>query len=319
MTPDAPGAATFRPTFASAPTTTIGEEFEVLRLGFGTNRLTGPGLFGYPEDEAGAQATVRRAVELGVNFFDTSQAYGRGTAEEMLAAGLAQVPNEAVILTKGGATRFGPDRWGRCGRPEYLRECIENSLRRLRRDVIDVYMLHSVDPKVPLEESLGALRDARDEGKIRHVGVSNVNIDQLRRAQSVVPIAAVEVQYNLTQRSGWAGDSEEMLRLCEREGIAFIAWGPLGSGSIARAEGFPELAAIAEGHGATTSQVALAWLMQSSPATIAIPGTSKAAHLESNLEALNVVLSDDELATLDAAGRALEVPSQSPLAKAKAA
>lgn len=268
----------------------IGGELEVQRLGFGGMRLTGPDVTGWPADRENALAVLRRARELGVDFFDTADAYGPEVNELQFAEALS--PYEGItVATKGGLTRTGRGAWPPDGRPEYLKAACEASLGRLRVETIDLYQLHRPDPKTPFADSVGALAELQAEGKIRHVGLSNVSVAQLDEARRIVEIASVQNEYNLGNR-----ESEDVLEVCEREGIAFLPWYPLDAGELARPGGPVE--EVAAAHGATPAQVALAWLLQRSPVTIPIPGTSSLAHLEENLGARELTLSDDELARL---------------------
>jgi aryl-alcohol dehydrogenase-like predicted oxidoreductase len=255
-------------------------------------RLTGPGIWGPPKNKDEAIAVLRRAVELGVNLIDTADSYGPAVAESLIAEALYPYPPQLVIATKGGYLRPGPDQWQPDGRPEHLREALEGSLRRLRLERIDVYQMHVPDPNVPYEVSIRALAEMRAEGKIRHIGVSNVNREQLEVARSIVPIVTVQNRYNLVDRS-----SEEMVTICEREGLGFIPWFPLATGDLARAGG--KLDQIAARHRATPAQIALAWLLQRSPNMLPIPGTSSVRHLEEDVAAAQIKLSNDEFQVLD--------------------
>jgi pyridoxine 4-dehydrogenase len=265
----------------------------VSRLGFGAMRITGPSVWGPPPDRAAAVRLLRRAVELGVTFIDTADAYGPGVSEELIAEALAPYPDGLVIGTKGGLTRPGPGEWRRDGRPAHLRAACEASLKRLRTDRIDLYQLHSPDPRVPLKDSIGALVELKREGKIRHIGVSNVDIRELAAARRVATIISVQNRYNVSDRS-----SEPMLLECERNGIAFLPWSPLSAGSdAARVSG--AIAEVAARHQATPAQVALAWLLARSPVMLPIPGTSSLAHLEENLQAACLRLSVADRRVLD--------------------
>jgi pyridoxine 4-dehydrogenase len=273
-------------------TIVLGGDLEVRRLGFGAMRLCGPRIMGWPRDRENALAVLRRAVELGVNLIDTSNAYGPEVNELQIAEALHPYPDGLVIATKGGLVRDDSASWPTDGRPEKLRAACEGSLKRLRLDRIDVYQLHAPDPKVPIEESVGALRDLRDEGKIKHVGLSNVDLDELERARSVVPIVSVQNRYSLAEQA-----SEDVLEVCEREGLAFLPWYPLGSGFLAKRTRLRE---IGQKYGATPAQVALAWLLERSPAMLPIPGTSSLEHLEENMGAAKLDLSDADVAALAA-------------------
>jgi pyridoxine 4-dehydrogenase len=269
-------------------TFTVGGDLEVRRLGFGAMRLTGPGIWGPPSDPEAARAVLRRVVELGVNLIDTADSYGPEVSENLIAEALHPYPDGLVIATKGGLRRTGPGRWPRDARPERLKECCEGSLRRLRLDRIDLYQLHSPDRKVPLEDSLGALKELQDEGKVRHIGVSNVSVEELERARQVVEVVTVQNRYNVADRH-----SEDVLEACERDGIGFIPWFPLDTGDLARPGG--PLDEVARAHHATPGQVALAWLLARSPTMLPIPGTSSIEHLEENVAAADLRLSDDEV------------------------
>jgi aryl-alcohol dehydrogenase-like predicted oxidoreductase len=273
-------------------TFTIGGDLEVRRLGFGAMRITGRGIWGPPDDPDAARAVLRRAVELGVDFIDTADSYGPDVSEELIAEALHPYPDGLVIATKGGLRRTGPGVWPRDARPERLRECCEGSLRRLRLERIDLYQLHSPDPKVPLEDSMGALRDLQEAGKVRHIGVSNVSVSELGRARRVVDVVTVQNRYNLAAR-----DSADVLDACERAGLGFIPWDPLATGDLARPGS--ELDEIASAHDARPAQVALAWLLARSRTMLPIPGTSSVDHLEENLGAAAVELSDDEVRRLE--------------------
>jgi pyridoxine 4-dehydrogenase len=246
-------------------------DLTIRRLGFGAMRITGEGIWGEPDDPGAARALLRRVVELGVNMIDTADSYGPEVSERLIREALHPYPDDVVIATKGGLLRDGPGKWRPDCRPEHLKEACEASLRRLRLDTIDLYQLHTPDPEVPFEESVGALSELRDEGKVRNVGLSNVGRSHLATAQEIVPIVSIQNRYSLTSR-----DSEQVLEACESEGIGFIPWFPLDTGSLADADGLEE---VAKRHSAKSGQVALAWLLQHSPVMVPIPGTSSIAHL----------------------------------------
>jgi pyridoxine 4-dehydrogenase len=269
-------------------------DLEVRRLGFGAMRITGEGIWGPPPNREVALAILRRAVDLGINLIDTADSYGPEVSEELIAEALYPYPEGLVIATKGGLTRTGPGEWPRDGRPQHLREACEASLRRLKLDRIDLYQLHAPDPKVPYEESVGTLKDLRDEGKIRHVGVSNVSVAQLRLARAIVPVVSVQNRFNLEDRG-----SDDVLEECESEGLGFIPWFPLSRGALA--EPGSAAAEIAKRHEATPAQIALAWLLQRSPVMLPIPGTASIGHLEENVAAARICLSNEEMATLNEA------------------
>jgi aryl-alcohol dehydrogenase-like predicted oxidoreductase len=257
---------------------TIGNDLPVTRLGFGAMRITGSGVWGKPADRAEAIRVLRRAVELGINFIDTADSYGPGVSEEIIAEALYPYPADLVIATKGGFERPGPNRWAENGKPEHLRAACEGSLRRLRLERIALYQLHRIDPKVPAEDQLGTLKDLQAEGKIKHIGLSEVGVKQIQQAQTVVPIVSVQNRYSVTDRG-----SDAVLEYCERQKIAFIPWFPLAAGKISGEES--PIAKVAARLKATPSQVALAWLLARSPVILPIPGTSKVAHLEENVAA----------------------------------
>jgi aryl-alcohol dehydrogenase-like predicted oxidoreductase len=271
---------------------TIGGDLVVNRMGFGAMRLCGPGIWGEPADPEAARAVLARAVELGVQLIDTADAYGPNVNELQIAEALSPYPPGVVIATKGSGTRASREQWGVDGRPEHLQEACEASLLRLRLERIDLYQLHGPDSNVPIEESVGALADLQAQGKIRHIGVSNVDEEQLARAQSVARIVSVQNQYNVSDRS-----SEPVLRACERDGLAFLPYFPIGAGWRA-ATPSEAVGRVAEKHGATSHQVALAWLLQHSPVTLPIPGTSSLEHLEENVAAAGLALDDEDLAAL---------------------
>jgi pyridoxine 4-dehydrogenase len=275
---------------AAAGTAKIGD-LTVNRMGFGAMRLTGPGVIGEPDDPRSALAVLRRAVELGVNFIDTADAYGPEVNEHQIAEALHPYPEGLVIATKGGLLHERRGEWRQDCRPETLRASCEGSLRRLRLERIDLYQLHTVDPTVPLEESVGALIELRQQGKIRHIGLSNVNTRQLAQARRVAPIVSVQNRYNVADRH-----SETVVDACERDGLAFLPWFPVGLGELTRSRG--RLAEVAENRSATPAQIALAWLLRRSPAMVVIPGTSSLDHLEENVAAAAIELTDYELAEL---------------------
>jgi pyridoxine 4-dehydrogenase len=274
-------------------TLTLGDGPTVGRLGFGAMRITGRGVWGPPADEGEAIGLLRRIADKGVTFIDTADSYGPGVSEALIAKALYPYPAELVIATKGGLTRPGPDRWDVDCRPEYLRRAFADSLQRLRLERIELYQLHAVDHRVPIEDSIGALADLQREGRIRHIGVSNVSTAELARARKVAEIVSVQNCYNLRDRS-----SDGLIDICAGAGIAFIPWCPLAAGRLAR-PGSP-LARIAERHHATSGQIALSWLLHRSPAMLPIPGTSSKAHFEENLGAASIRLSADEFRSLAA-------------------
>jgi pyridoxine 4-dehydrogenase len=274
-----------------AGTLELGGDLPVSRLGFGAMRLCGPGVWGEPEDPRAAEAVLRRAVELGINLIDTADAYGPEVNERQISSALHPYAENLVIATKGGYTRQGPGRWRTNGRPKHLREACEGSLRRLKLDRIDLYQLHRPDRRIPFEDSIETLAELREEGKIRHVGLSNVGVREISLALDMVPIVSVQNRYNLTDRS-----SEAVIEACEREGIAFIPWYPLATGKLARPGG--PVDEIAGRHGATPAQVTLAWLLAKSPVMLPIPGTSSVQHLEENVAAADLRLTDRDLKAL---------------------
>src|SRR6476659_4583454 len=268
----------------------IGGDLSVNRLGFGAMRLTGQGIWGWPPDRENAKKVLRRAVDLGVNLIDTADAYGPETDELLIAEALHPYPKGLVIATKGGITRPGPGQWVPNGRPEYLSQCVDKSLKRLKLERIDVYQLHTVDRKVPIEESVGALKAAQDAGKIRHVGLSNVTTQEIDRAKKVLPIVSVQNRYNITDR-----ESEDVLRYCEKEKMGFLPWAPVGgSGRSSLTKGGNPLEAEAKRLNVSAVQLALAWLLQKSPVMLPIPGTSSLAHLEENIAAAKLQLTPDD-------------------------
>jgi aryl-alcohol dehydrogenase-like predicted oxidoreductase len=274
----------------TAHSITIGGDLTVGRMGFGAMRVTGRGIWGEPPDRAGCIALLRHVVRAGVTFIDTADSYGPEVSERLIAEALHPYPKGLVIATKGGLVRPGPDRWEADCSPAHLRAACEESLKRLKLERIDLYQLHTVDSDVRLEDSIGALAKLQTEGKIRHIGVSNFSLRQLRAAQAVAPIVSVQNRYNFDDRG-----HEDVIEACAQEGLAFIPWYPLGSGRLARAR---RLAEIAERHKATASQVALAWLLHRSPAMLPIPGTSSIAHFDENFAAAALRLDQQELAAL---------------------
>jgi aryl-alcohol dehydrogenase-like predicted oxidoreductase len=273
-------------TATAAGTVDLGGDLTVQRMGFGAMRVTGQGIWGEPTDPDECRAVLRRAIELGVDFIDTADSYGPEVSERLIAEALHPYPENLVIATKGGMLRPGPGRWDPDGRPEHLRAVCEGSLRRLRLDQIPLYQLHRPDPKIPLEESVGSLAGLKDEGKIRHIGLSNVDEAELHRAMAVTPIVSVQNLYNVGNRR-----SSAVLDVCETEGLAFIPWAPIAQG----ASGSRALGRIAAARGATPHQVALAWLLARSPVMLPIPGTASVAHLEENVAAASLQLSQAEV------------------------
>jgi len=285
---------------AAAGTLTIGGDLVVNRMGFGAMRITGPGIWGEPKDPAEARRVLHRAVDLGVNFIDTADAYGPEVSERLIAEALSPYPRGLVIATKGGLVRPGAAQWVPDGRPEHLREACEASLKRLKLARIDLYQFHRIDPQVPLEDSIGALAKLKEEGKIRHVGVSNFNTEELARARRIVPVVSVQNRYNLADRA-----SEDVLAVCTRDHLAFIPWAPLASGSTTKLEGGDKdsesgktLEKVAAARGVSVMQLAIAWLLAKSPVMLPIPGTGSVAHLEEDVAAARLRLTPTELATL---------------------
>jgi pyridoxine 4-dehydrogenase len=275
------------------PTWQLGGDLTVNRLGFGAMRITGEGIWGWPPDRENALKVLRRAVELGVNLIDTADAYGPEVSELLIAEALHPYPKGLVIATKGGLTRPGPGQWVPNGRPEHLKQAVDGSLKRLRLDRIDLYQLHTVDRKVPMEASLGALKEMQDVGKVRHVGLSNVVPEEIERARKVLPIVSVQNQYNIENRK-----SENVLVYCEKKSLGFIPWFPIGGGRGLKPDNALERAAKARG--ASVVQVALAWLLERSPVMLPIPGTSSIAHLEENVAAAAIKLNPAEWKAIDA-------------------
>jgi pyridoxine 4-dehydrogenase len=284
---------------AAAGAIALGADLKVNRLGFGAMRITGPGVWGNPPDVATAVRVLQRAVRLGVNFIDTADSYGPEVSESLIARALHPYPMDLVIATKGGLVRPAADAWERDARPEHLRQACEASLQRLRRDRIDVYQLHAPDPKVPLEDSIGELVRLKSEGKIRHIGVSNLGLAELQRCQRLTPIVSVQNRYNLEDRH-----SDAVLACCEAAAIAFLPWAPLGSGRHARGAGAAgALQSVARRHGITVGQAAIAWLLGRSSMMLPIPGTGSIEHLEQNVAAAAVRLSPQDMQAL---GEALD-------------
>jgi pyridoxine 4-dehydrogenase len=277
-------------TAAAAGTIEIGGDLTVNRLGFGAMRITGPGIWGEPTDREEAKATLRRAIELDVNFIDTADSYGPEVSENLIAETLYPYPDDLVIATKGGLVRPGSNKWEPDGRPEHLRAACEGSLRRLRLDEIPLYQFHRPDPKVPIEESIGALEQLKSEGKIRHIGVSNFNEHQLRQAQQVTIVVSLQNMYNLGYR-----DSDPLIDLCEEESLVFLPWRPVQDSD----RHSDVVGRIAKQHDATVAQVLLAWLLARSPAVLPIPGTSSRQHLEENVAAAGLQLSPEEIQELN--------------------
>ncbi len=278
----------------TAKTFALGGDLTVNRLGYGAMRITGPGIWGEPKDRDEARKVLKRAIELGVNFIDTADAYGPEVSEDIIAEALYPYPKDLVIATKGGFARSGPNKWEMVGRPEYLRQCVEMSLRRLKVERIELYQLHRIDPKVPVEESLGALKDFQKAGKIRHIGLSEVSPAEIDQASKTVKIVSVQNQYNLSDRR-----HEKALKYCEQRNMAFIPWFPVAAGKLAQPGGPLDL--VAKDHKATVAQLSLAWLLHHSPVMIPIPGTSSVKHLEENMAAARLHLSAEEWKTIESA------------------
>jgi aryl-alcohol dehydrogenase-like predicted oxidoreductase len=277
---------------AAGGTFTVGGDLEVNRFGFGAMRITGQGIWGEPKNPEEARKVLRRAVELGVNFIDTADSYGPEVSERIIGETLYPYRKNLVIATKGGLTRQGPNKWAPVGRPEYLHQCVETSLRRLRVDRIDLYQLHRIDPKVPVEESLGVLKDLQSAGKIRHIGLSEVAVPEIEKANKTVRIVSVQNQYNISDRR-----HEAVVNYCEQNQLAFVPWFPVAAGELARPGG--PLDAAAKRHQATIAQLALAWLLHRSPVMLPIPGTSSVAHLEENIGAAGLKLDEEEWRALE--------------------
>ena len=284
------------PSAAHAGTFALGGDLTVNRLGFGAMRITGDGIWGDPKDPAECKRTLKRLIDLNVNFIDTADSYGPEVSENLIAEALYPYPNGLVIATKGGLTRQGPNEWAPVGRAEYLRQEVETSLRRLKVERIDLYQLHRFDPKVPVEESLDELAKMQKEGKIRHIGISETNVADIQRAQKVVKIVSVQNKYNLTDRA-----YEDVVDYCTKNNLAFIPWFPLGAGELVKPGGV--LDRLAKKHDATMSQVAIAWLLRRSPVVLPIPGTSKASHVEQNVAAAELKLDGSEWQSLEEAAQ----------------
>ena len=272
---------------AASGTFNLGNDLPIHRLGFGAMRITGKGIWGEPENPDEARRVLRRAVELGINLIDTADSYGPEVSERLIAEALHPYPSGLVIATKGGFTRQGPDEWAAVGRPEYIRQCVEMSLRRLRLERIDLYQLHRIDPKVPAEETLGALAELQAAGKIRHIGLSEVSTKEIKHAGKIVPIVSVQNRYNLADR-----EHEDVVDYCEKHNLGFIPWFPVAAGDLARPGGV--LDNTAKTHHATVAQLSIAWLLHRSPVMLPIPGTSSVKHLEENVAAAGLKLSEDE-------------------------
>ncbi|HEY5380709.1 MAG TPA: aldo/keto reductase [Acidobacteriaceae bacterium] len=281
---------------ATETTTTfrLGGDLEIHRLGFGAMRITGDGIWGEPKDREEAKRVLRRAVDLGVDFIDTADSYGPATSEILIGEALAPYKPGVIVATKAGLTRQGPNKWLPVGRPEYLIQQVEMSLRHLKLERLDLWQLHRIDPKVPVEESLGVAKKLQEQGKIRHIGLSEVSVAEIEQARKVVKIVSVQNEYNLTTRK-----SEDALDYCDKHNIAFIPWFPVAAGKLAQAGG--KLDQIAKKHNATVAQLSIAWLLHRSPVILPIPGTSSVAHLEENLKAANVHLSEDEWQQVESA------------------
>jgi pyridoxine 4-dehydrogenase len=279
---------TGKPNAAEAGTIDVGGDLTVNRLGFGAMRITGQGIWGEPPDLGQAKAAIKRAVDLGVNFIDTADSYGPYVSETLIAETLYPYPDDLVIATKGGLVRPGPGRWDADGRPEHLREALDGSLTRLRVDRIDLYQFHRPDPNVPLEESIGALAELKDQGKIRHIGISNVTEVQLQRAEKITPIVSVQNRYNVVDRA-----SESMVDLCEQEELTFLPWAP-----IQEADEVDVITYAARNHGYTPRQIVLAWLLARSPQILPIPGSGSPEHVEANIAAAGIKLDQNEVAAI---------------------
>ncbi len=281
---------------AVSPTFKLGGELEIHRLGFGAMRLTGDGVWGEPKDRETAKQVLRRAVELGVDFIDTADSYGPDVSEILIGEALAPFKQGLVVATKAGLVRTGPNRWLPVARPEYLQQEVEMSLRHLRTDKIDLWQLHRIDPKVPVEESLAPIKKLQQQGKIRFIGLSEVSVAEIEQVRKFVDIVSVQNEYNITTRK-----SEDVLNYCEREKIGFIPWYPVAAGKLAQPGG--KLDQFGQKHGATVAQLSLAWLLHRSPVILPIPGTSSVQHLEENIKAADLQLTDSDLQELEAAAK----------------
>src|SRR3984885_6994201 len=281
---------------SASGTFTLGGDIHINRLGFGAMRITGEGIWGEPKNPEQAKKVLRRAVELGVNFIDTADAYGPEVSERLIAEALHPYPKDLIIAAKGGLTRSGPNAWAPVGRPEYLHQQVELSLRRLKVERIDLWQLHRIDPQVPVEESLGVIKKLQQQGKIRHVGLSEVNADEIDQARKVIDIVSVQNQYNIGDRK-----HDDVVEYCTRHKLAFIPWFPVAAGKLAQPGG--KLDATAKAHGASVSQLSLAWLLHRSPVMLPIPGTTSVEHLEENIAAAGGHLSDAEWKEIEDAAK----------------
>ncbi|HEV2575905.1 MAG TPA: aldo/keto reductase [Acidobacteriaceae bacterium] len=280
----------------TATTFRLGGDMEIHRLGFGAMRITGKGIWGEPKDREEAKRVLRRAVELGVDFIDTADSYGPDVSEELIGETLAPYKPGLVIATKAGFLRLGPDKWVQLGRGEYITQQVEMSLRHLKLERLDLWQLHRIDPKTPVEESLGAAKKLQEQGKIRHIGLSEVSVAEIEQARKIVDIVSVQNEYNLTKRK-----SEDILNYCEKNNLGFIPWFPVAAGKLAAPGG--KLDQIAKKHGATVAQLSIAWLLHRSPVMLPIPGTSSVAHLEENLKSADVHLSESEWKEVESAAK----------------
>jgi pyridoxine 4-dehydrogenase len=280
------------PNAAASGTFNLGNDLPIHRLGYGAMRITGPGIWDEPKDREEAKRVLKRLPDLGVNFIDTADAYGPEVSENLIAEALHPYPASLVIATKGGFTRQGPNKWAAVGRPEYLRQCVEMSLRRLRLERIDLYQLHRIDPQVPVEDSLDELKKMQQEGKIRHIGLSEVSVKEIERAQKTVPIVSVQNKYNIADRT-----HESVLQFCEKHQLGFIPWFPMEQGKLSKPGSILDQAA--KFHKASTAQIAIAWLLHRSPVMLPIPGTSSVMHLEENVAAAELRLTEAEWQSLE--------------------